>query len=635
MSVEPAKRLRGQLVGFRRSAAVVAVLAAVLAVGLGFTLARAADAPPVAPTPDAVSVDGSQLLRGGADWIPRAVQIVGLVAPDRDLQGKYVAAHDHFGAAELSAAVADHVDTIRFQVSQFGLDPQDPMYSASYAAEVERGVALARQLGLNAIVSLQAQAPAGRNGRCPLPDAGAARAWQTLAPMFAGDPGVMFELYNEPGIAAGRAGWETWLDGGEVIQPNGLSCFAVGTQPLIDMIRSSAPRNVIIVPGLAGEQTLAGMPVVTDPANPTEPQLAYGIHYPSLTQGSVAWDRAFGRASANVPVIVTEWDQNSSHNCITDGPAKASLLLAYLASKKIGVVGFAFDLPGTIVVDYSYAPTSYDAFACGNPSNGPGALLFGEYAALANAAGTTGGIPVAWIVNAGLLRQLDSGHAALVRQLFNNPRTFVVGATSSTLTSLGVPTAIATARFTNERTLAATVNRGALPAGTVAVMYDDQPGSSTPSAQRRHPGFYYHSAAEIAHENGLLLAATPAAGLAQRPAGRATTSQTYERFLKRGIASAAARYADVYQTQPLPGSAPFWFVRTAMAQADAANPGVELLADFTSSIQATAEPLRMLSATFDPKPRLSGFRIGSSRPCRRCASSPSALVSALRAIRAG
>ena len=86
------------------------------------------------------------------------------------------------------------------------------------------------------------------------------------------------------------------------------------------------------------------------------------------------------------PVIVTEWDQNSTHDCIASAPTESTLLLGYLMSKQIGLVGFAFDLPGTIISDYaSYAPTSFTAFACGVPNGGPGELLFGEYAGLAQA----------------------------------------------------------------------------------------------------------------------------------------------------------------------------------------------------------------------------------------------------------
>ena len=223
-------------------------------------LCLAAVSAPLAHAQDTViTVQGNQLLRNGVPWTPRGVQIVGLVAPDAALSGKYIAAHQAFSAGELAAAQADHADLIRFQVSEFGLDPQGPLYSPAYALEVENAVQTARDLGLAVIVSLQAEPPAGEPTRCPLPDAGAERAWNVLAAMFAGDGGVMFELYNEPGVSATPAGWIQWRAGGEIIYPGG-SCQAIGMPALVADIRTLAPENVIIVPALAGEQSLAGSP---------------------------------------------------------------------------------------------------------------------------------------------------------------------------------------------------------------------------------------------------------------------------------------------------------------------------------------------------------------------------------------
>jgi hypothetical protein len=376
--------------------AVLATTAAVLA--LPRPGAAAAASPRGASGSDAVTVKGNHLMRGGVRWIPRGVQIVGLVAPDGSLWGKYVGAHAHFGAAELQTARAHHADTIRFQVSQYGLDPMDPLYSSNYVQEVRNGIQLARSTGLNVIISLQAQAPAGQGHDCPLPNTGAERAWNQIAPMFAGDPGVLFELYNEPTLggssvraylsrSASRGHWELWRNGGfRLPAQDGTLCQEVGMQRLINDIRKDGARNVIIVPGLGAEQSLYQMPAMTDPANRSNPQFAYGIHYPSLTAGVGAWNREFGNMSATKPVIVTEWYASSILNpntphCVAREPALAARLLDYLASKQIGVVGYAFDVPGTIVADWSYAPTRYDNnFTCGVPGDGPGQLLFNDFA---------------------------------------------------------------------------------------------------------------------------------------------------------------------------------------------------------------------------------------------------------------
>jgi len=587
----------------------------------GLALAGAATPPAArAAAPAAITVDGNQLLRNGVPWVPQGVQIVGLVAPDPALSGKYIAAHAHFGAAELEAAIADHADVVRFQVSEFGLDPQGPLYSPSYVQEVISGVQTARSLGLAVIISLQAEAPAGEPVRCPLPDGGAARAWSELAGTFAGDSGVMFELYNEPAIAPTATDWALWRDGGEVMFPNG-SCSAVGMQSLVNEIRAVAPSNVIIIPGLAGEQTLSGMPPITDPADPGDPQLAYGIHYPNLTTGVTAWERAFGRVSAHLPVILTEWDANATTNCLANAPAAAQLLLDYLSTRRIGIVGFAFDLPGTIVADWSYTPTTYTDFACGDPAGGPGQALFARYAAEAQAGDGTQADPApGWVISAADLTHLRTAAPVVSAHFFNTPRTFVTGASSTTLAALGIPTAVPSESFANATALISAVDAGRLRPGTQAVVYAAAHSRSTPITQQRHLARYYRLAGQTAHAHGLLLIAAPAANLVAVHARHTPASRQDTVFVQQRIAAQAAPYADVYvaATQTLATSPARYaaFVAAATAQAAKAHPGIELLGGLNAgspSHRVTAATL--LDAYLSTRLVVSGY--GFSDPADR------------------
>ena len=210
------------------------------------------------------------------------MQIVGLVAPTSYLWGKYIAAGQHFGLPELQAAVNDHANLIRFQVSEYGLDPSNPEYSPGYVTSIENGIEMARSLGLYAIVSLQSESAAGlaaSANRCPFPDAGALTDWNELASMFGDDKGVMFELYNEPGGVATAAGWTQWLNGGPVVYGSqiGDSCTAVGMQQLINQIRADGAGNVIVVPAVGGETNLAG---------------DTGAHRPGRTRQTHSWPTA-------------------------------------------------------------------------------------------------------------------------------------------------------------------------------------------------------------------------------------------------------------------------------------------------------------------------------------------------------
>lgn len=558
----------------------------------------------------AVFVQGAHLIRDGAIWLPRGVQIVGLVAPEGALSGRYVGASAHFSAAELEAARARHADLIRFQVSQYGLDPEDPLYSRTYAGQVRSAVESARALGLTVIVSLQAESPAGRDRVCPLPDGSAERAWQQLAPMFAGDAGVMLELFNEPSLLASPTSWQLWQYGGPVMQNGAVTCQAVGMQALIDDLRADHADNVVILPGLGGEGTLAGTPTLTDPANPSSPQFAYGIHYPSLSAGIGRWDSHFGEASASVPVIVTEWYANSFHLCSAGEPQRAAWLLAYLASKQIGVVGYSFDVPGTIVSDWSYAPTTYADFACeanlptgSTPSDGrhggPGQLLFNEFAGLAQADGPSPSGLQGWVIDYRALRRLYALAPGLVQHFFNTPRAFVIGTGATALQRLGLAAAIPTASFTSETTLARAVSRRRLPFGTRAVVFDDEHWTQTPRAQQLHPAPYYQRAAQVAHRHALMLVAAPAPDLVLARNPKLSSTALYANFLARRIASAAARYADVYdiQAQEIEGGRSTYasVIQATASQAAGAHADVELLAGLSTAPVGGGRPLDVLA----------------------------------------
>ncbi|MGH2896819.1 MAG: cellulase family glycosylhydrolase, partial [Solirubrobacteraceae bacterium] len=585
-------------------------------------LAAAALAVPAARAGAATSVitiAHHQLLRNGLPWVPRGVQIVGLVAPDGALSDKYIAAHAQFGYAELQAAVAAHADLVRFQVSQFGLDPQGPLYSPAYVDEVANAVQTARWLGLAVILSLQAQPPAGQPTRCPLPDAGAERAWESLSTMFGSDGDVMFELYNEPGVSATPAGWIQWRAGGEIIYPSG-ACQAVGMQTLINEIRTQAPGTVIIVPGLKGEQSLAGRMRIVDPAHRSDPQLAYGVHYPSLSRGVTFWDKTFGTTSAAVPVIVTEWDGNSTTNCVPNTPAVAQLLLDYLASKRIGIVGFAFDLPGTIVADSTFTPTSYEGFACGVPGGGPGQILFADFAAEAQAGDGTQPDPTpAWIVSANLLSRLQLVAHDTAAHFFNTPRTFVTGASATSLALLGMSSAVPATSFTDERRLAAAITTRRLQPGTAAIVYAAGAIRGTPVAQQRNPAHYYALAARIAHAHGLLFIAAPQTSLVKALAPATPAAARDVEFLRLGLPKDTARDADAFeapaQATQDDSSAFASFVASASRQAARSHRGIELLAGLSAgAARSTPSPDTLFDAFLSTRLTVAGYGFSGPSP---------------------
>jgi hypothetical protein len=322
--------------------------------------------PPPPPPPRGVTVDGNRLLRDGRPFVPHGFNMIGLLTPDWCARRVGLAARDHFGAAELDAARAWHANTLRFQLSQRGLaDPSVPAAArAAYLDRVVAGVALARSKGFVVIVSMQDQSYACGSVH-PLPSMLTVGAWDAVVPRLKTDSSVIFELFNEPRNGSDPAGWAQWRDGGPGPLRN-LGDPAVGHQTLVDRIRATlGARNVIIADTAGLARTTAGMPLLRDPKG----AVAYAVHPYTFEVPPSSWDAHFGGTAATVPVVITEWNY-IGEDCGTAKEHRAPEFLDYLRKHGIGVLGHAFDVPGTIVADWAWTPT-----ACGSAVGGAGQVL--------------------------------------------------------------------------------------------------------------------------------------------------------------------------------------------------------------------------------------------------------------------
>ena len=174
-----------------------------------------------------VTVSGGNFLLNGAVWVPKGVSMIGALT-----KGSALNAYSHWGDAELKAAKSYGADAMRFQVSEPALDPQSSEYSASYLPRVESMANLAISNGFVVILCMQDESLAGGTAE-PLPTTSTERAWKELAPVFANNPHVLYELYNEPQNEATASGWSDWENG---------TSTSVGHQKLLNDVRGGAPR---------------------------------------------------------------------------------------------------------------------------------------------------------------------------------------------------------------------------------------------------------------------------------------------------------------------------------------------------------------------------------------------------------
>jgi hypothetical protein len=226
-----------------------------------------------------------------------------------------------------------------------------------YVDFVVSGIRTVRSEGWNCIVSCQDQKH-GCGPGASTPSPRTTVFWQTFAPAFADDQGIMFELFNEPRTNASQQ--KQWCDGGG---RNNAGEPRVGHQSLLDTVRDAGARNVVIADGGSFAKTLQGTTPLEDPLN----NHAYAIHpydYDKLG-GPQAWDAHYANPPSAAPVIATEWNF-AVKKAGTQAEALAPTLLTYLQQRNIGVLGHAGDTKAMFTDLAMMAPTGARSEAPGS-----------------------------------------------------------------------------------------------------------------------------------------------------------------------------------------------------------------------------------------------------------------------------
>jgi len=275
-----------------------------------------------------VEVRGKELFRDGRPWLPHGYyQIAFEVAPANLARVDHQfwrTAQELFSAQEYTEMRRAGADTVRIQISQAGADPQSPIFDANFLNNAIHAVRTARDVGLTVIICVQGEShvPGARN--LDLPGPGTRRVWTQIAPLFATDHGVMFELLNEPVPQANPQNWSLWKS---------------AMTETLQTVRGTGASNVVIADGLGTGQVLEGAPLLGDP------QVAYASHPYALQQHGQtreAWDEKFGAFARHAPVIITEW-HFGGYFCNAKTPVATVEFLHYLQDHRIGVVVGTWD----------------------------------------------------------------------------------------------------------------------------------------------------------------------------------------------------------------------------------------------------------------------------------------------------
>jgi endoglucanase len=218
----------------------------------------------------------------------------------------------------VNTAIRDwHVNIIRLPLAQdrwFGKAREQTNGSDAYRALVHQVVDACASQGCYIILDLHWSDcnEWGTNiGQHSMPDLNSVAFWKDFAPVYANSPAVLFDLYNEPHDVT----WDEWLKGGRIKDtPNGRRAGpgktydAVGMQQMLDTVRATGAKNVVVAGGLDWAYDFSGILEGRQLSDPTGHGVIYANHCYDNKKDSVdAWIAKMEKASAKLPVIVTEF----------------------------------------------------------------------------------------------------------------------------------------------------------------------------------------------------------------------------------------------------------------------------------------------------------------------------------------
>jgi len=245
-----------------------------------------------------------------------------------------------------------------------------PAYAGqNYRSAIQAYVAMMRSHGLYVILDLHWAAPGTSVGTTQQPMADADNApnfWTSVATAFAGDLGVVFDLFNEPYLAAGNINGTTdpWacLENGcsaKLQAPLSGNYMTAGHQQLVTAVRGTGAKNVIMVSGLAYTSDLSGW-LTHEPTDATG-NITASLHLynfngcPDVT----CWNSRYQALSQMVPIITGE---NGENDC---GTSFVNAYMTWADGLGISYLGWAWNpysctgFPA-LISDYdSGTPTGY------------------------------------------------------------------------------------------------------------------------------------------------------------------------------------------------------------------------------------------------------------------------------------
>ncbi len=183
--------------------------------------------------------------------------------------------------------------------------------------------------------------------------------WKSCGARYANRNTVLFDLYNEPI----KPDWDKWRNGGdetETIDGQKITYHAVGMQTLLEAIRATGAKNLIIAGGLGYASQMDGYPKYCL-EDKTGQGVVYANHFYPGWESVTSWEKRMDVATKFLPTIVSEFGGDVQSLPLDDPQRRVAQVLEVLKKHDWNWCAWCMHPAASpcLIKDWTYAPTPY------------------------------------------------------------------------------------------------------------------------------------------------------------------------------------------------------------------------------------------------------------------------------------
>ncbi|MHB8636696.1 MAG: glycoside hydrolase family 5 protein [Fimbriimonadaceae bacterium] len=273
----------------------------------------------------------------------------------------------------LRVAVTEwHANIIRLPMSQdrwFGKGPEQTDGGRAYRGMIRSAVNYCASNRCYILLDLHWNDAGqwGKNiGQHVMPDMYSLEFWKSCAHDYRNQSAVLFDLYNEPHDTT----WDIWLNGGDIDEQRGpgarqgrfvpVKYRTPGMQEMLDTVRSTGARNVVVCGGLDWAYDLSGFLKGYRLKDPKGHGVIYACHtYPIKGDSVDAWLKKLDAALPSIPVIMSEFGANNRGASANQPNPWVARVVAAMETRHCNWIAWDMHPAAgpTLVSDWQYTPT--------------------------------------------------------------------------------------------------------------------------------------------------------------------------------------------------------------------------------------------------------------------------------------